>query len=287
MQQPNTNTDLPLVPAERYRVLVEAITDYALYLLDPQGNIASWNPGAQRFKGYGANEIIGKNFSLFYTPEDRAAGIPQKTLAIAAKEGKFETEGWRVRKDGTRFWTHVVIDAIRNPSGSLLGFAKITRDLTERREAQAALKQSEEQFKLLVDSVTDYAIYMLDTEGNVASWNSGAERIKGYKPAEIIGHCFACFYTAEDREKGIPQHALKTAAQDGRFETEGWRVRKDGSKFCASVVIDAVRDDIGSLVGFAKITRDISEKKKAERALDEARDALFQAQKLEAIGQLT
>ena len=168
-----------------------------------------------------------------------------------------------------------------------MGFAKITRDLTERREAEAALRQSEQQFKLLVDSVTDYAIYMLDTEGNVASWNSGAQRIKGYKPAEIIGQYFACFYTVEDREKGLPQHALKTAAQDGRYEMEGWRVRKDGSKFWASVVIDAVRDDIGSLVGFAKITRDISEKKKAERALDEARDALFQAQKLEAIGQLT
>lgn len=287
MDQLNSNANLPLAEADRCRVLVEAITDYALYLLDPQGNVASWNPGAQRCKGYTANEIIGKNFSLFYTPEDRAAGIPQKALAIAAREGKFETEGWRVRRDGTRFWAHIVIDAIRNPSGSLLGFAKITRDLTERGEAEAALRQSEEQFKLLVDSVSDYAIYMLDTEGKVASWNSGAQRIKGYKPAEIIGQYFSCFYTAEDREKGRPELALKTAAQDGRFEMEGWRVRKDGSKFWASVVIDAVRDGIGSLVGFAKITRDISERKKTEKALDEAREALFQAQKLEAIGQLT
>ena len=285
--QRNTGANFPVADAERYRILVEAITDYAVYLLDANGNVASWNTGAQRFKGYQASEIIGKNFSVFYTPEDRAVDIPQKALATAAKEGKFETEGWRLRKDGTRFWTHVVIDAIHNSSGGLLGFAKITRDLTERKETEDALRRSEQQFKLLVEGVSDYAIYMLDAEGHVASWNSGAQKIKGYRPDEIIGRHFSHFYNAEDRENGAPLHALNTAASEGRFEKEGWRIRKDGSQFWASVVIDAIRDNTGTLIGFAKITRDISEKKKAEQALDEARDALFQAQKLEAIGQLT
>ena len=285
--QRNTGASFPMADAERYRILVEAITDYAVFMLDPSGNVASWNPGAQRFKGYQPLEIIGKNFSLFYTPEDQAADLPRKALATAAKEGKFETEGWRVRKDGSRFWTHVVIDAIRSPSGGLLGYAKITRDLTERKQAEDDLRFSEQQFKLLVEGVSDYAIFMLDAKGYVASWNSGAQRIKGYRPDEIIGKHFSHFYTAEDRENGVPQRALNTAAAEGRFEREGWRVRKDGSQFWASVVIDAIKDDSGVLIGFAKITRDISEKRKSEQALEAARDALFQAQKLEAIGQLT
>ena len=285
--QRNTGANFPMADAERYRILVEAITDYAIYLLDPNGNVASWNPGAQRIMGYQPSEIIGKNFSVFYTPEVQAAGLPQKALATAAKEGKFETEGWRVRKDGSQFWTHVVLDAIRSPSGGLLGYAKITRDLTERKQAEDALRLSEQQFKLLVEGVSDYAIYMLDAKGHVASWNTGAQRIKGYRPDEIIGKHFSNFYTAEDRGKGVPEQALNTAATEGRFEKEGWRVRKDGSQFWASVVIDAIKDKAGTLIGFAKITRDISEKKKAEQALEEARDALFQAQKLEAIGQLT
>ena len=285
--QRSTGAGVPMADAERYRVLVEAITDYAVYMLDPVGTVTSWNPGAERFKGYKAAEIIGQNFSQFYTPEDRAAGLPQKALDIAASEGKFETEGWRVRKDGTRFWTHAVLDPIWSPSGELIGYAKITRDLTERKAAEESLRQSEEQFKLLVQSVTDYAIYMLDPKGHVASWNIGAQRIKGYQPHEIIGAHFSRFYSPEDRENGEPQRALKTATEEGRFEKEGWRIRKDGTRFWASVVIDAIRDHSGTLIGFAKITRDISEKKKAEQRLEEARDALFQAQKMEVIGQLT
>jgi PAS domain S-box-containing protein len=285
--QRNNGANFPMADAERYRILVEAITDYAIYLLDPNGNVASWNSGAQRIMGYQPTDIIGKNFSVFYSPEDQALGLPQIALETAAKEGKFKTEGWRVRKDGSRFWTHVVLDAIRNPSGGLLGYAKITRDLTERKQAEDALRLSEQQFKLLVEGVSDYAIYMLDAKGHVASWNTGAQRIKGYQPNEIIGKHFSNFYTAVDREQGVPGNALKTAAAEGRFEKEGWRVRKDGSQFWASVVIDAIKNESGALIGFAKITRDISEKKKAEQALEEAREALFQAQKLEAIGQLT
>jgi len=271
----------------RYRLLVDAITDYAIYMLDPEGYVTTWNPGAERFKGYKAEEIIGQHFSRFYTDEERAQGGPELALSAAAAEGRFEREGWRVRKDGTLFWAHVIIDAIRTPSGELAGFAKITRDLTERRDAEDALRQSEQQFRLLVEGVTDYAIYLLDSTGRVSSWNAGAQRIKGYGAQEIIGEHFSRFYTEEDRRSGLPQRGLEIAAREGRFELEGWRVRKDGSPFWAHVIIDAIRNDQGEVVGFAKVTRDITERQAANRALDEAREALFQAQKMEAVGQLT
>ena len=268
-------------------MLVDAVTDYAIYMLDPKGTITSWNPGARRFKGYEEAEILGENFSRFYTDEDRKAGLPQRALLIAEREGKFENEGWRVRKDGTRFWAYVVIDPIRDNSGNLIGFAKITRDLTERMQAETALRASQEQFRLLVQGVTDYAIFQLSPEGNVSSWNTGAQRIKGYAPEEIIGKHFSSFYTEEDRKAGLPQRALETATREGRYEKEGWRVRKDGTKFFAHVVVDTIRNDDGSLFGFAKITRDITERRAAQRALEEAREALLQAQKMEAIGHLT
>jgi len=271
----------------RYRLLVDAITDYAIYMLDAEGRVSSWNPGAERFKGYKAHEIIGEHFSRFYTDEERAEGVPELALRVAASEGRFEREGWRVRKDGARFWAHVVIDAIRSPEGQLVGFAKITRDLTERKAAEEILRRSEEQFRRLVEGVTDYAIYLLDRSGNVSSWNAGARRIKGYQGHEIIGQHFSRFYTEEDREDGVPGRGLETAARVGRFETEGWRVRKDGSRFWAHVIIDAIRGDQGEVISFAKITRDITERVEATRALDKAREALFQAQKMEAVGQLT
>ncbi|NEJ20342.1 PAS domain S-box protein [Rhizobium leguminosarum] len=279
--------DTSLDEEGRFRLLVDAITDYAIYMLSPEGIITSWNTGAQRFKGYKPSEILGEHFSRFYLEEDRAAGIPARALATAEKHGRFEGEGWRQRKDGSRFWAHVIIDPIRRPSGELIGYAKITRDLTERRAAEQAIRQSEEQFRRLVQGVSDYAIYMLDPNGNVSSWNFGAERIKGYRPQEIIGRHFSTFYTPEDREAGVPETALRLARAEGRFEREGWRVRKDGSRFWASVVIDVIRDDEGDVLGFAKITRDITEKMETQRALEQAREELFQSQKMEAIGQLT
>ncbi|MDI3567611.1 PAS domain S-box protein [Bradyrhizobium sp. Arg816] len=271
----------------RYRLLVEAITDYAIYMLDRDGHVTSWNPGAKRFKGYEAEEIIGHHFSTFYTEAEREQKVPALALEEAERTGRFEREGWRVRKDGTQFWAHVIIDAIRSPRGELVGFAKITRDLTERRAAEAKLRESEQQFRLMVQSVTDYAIYMLDVEGNVASWNAGAQRIKGYGPEEIIGRHFSNFYTEEDRAAGIPRTGLQTATREGRWEHEGQRVRKDGTRFWAHVVIDAIRDDDGKLVGFAKVTRDITERREAEAALQAAQATLIRSQKLEAIGQLT
>jgi len=277
----------PWPDERRYQYLITGISDYAIYMLDPNGLVSSWNSGANRFKGYVAQEILGEHFSRFYTPEDREAGKPARALATALKEGKYEAEGWRVRKDGSRFWAHVVIDPIYNEEGVLLGFAKVTRDVTERKRAEDALRESEQRFRLLVNGVTDYALFMLSPEGTVTNWNPGAERIKGYRQDEIVGSHFSRFYTPEDRESGVPRRALETAASAGRFEAEGWRVRKDGSRFWAHVVIDAIRSDAGELLGFAKITRDLTEKKKADEALEKANIALYQAQKMESIGQLT
>ena len=271
----------------RAELLLQSITDYAIYMLDPAGIVSSWNAGAEQLKGYSAAEIIGEHFSRFYSEDDRAANVPGLALATALKEGRWEAEGWRVRKDGTRFWANVVIDTIRSEDGEHVGFAKITRDLSEKREAEEALRKSEERFRRLVQGVTDYAIYMLDPDGHVSSWNAGAERFKGYRADEIMGEHFSRFYTVEDMKAGIPRTALATAREQGRFEAEGWRVRKDGTRFWANVVIDPIHGDEGELVGYTKITRDLTERKEAQEALAASREQFFQAQKLEAIGQLT
>jgi PAS domain S-box-containing protein len=270
-----------------YRLLVEAIQDYAIYMLDRTGIVTSWNPGAQRFNGYTADEIVGEHFSRFYTEDDQKSGVPARALEAAARDGRFENEGWRVRKDGTHFWAFVVVDPIRNRSGEIIGFSEITRDLTERKAAEENLWRSEAQFRLLVQGVSDYAICMLDKEGRVTTWNLGAQRIKGYRADEIIGQHFSRFYPEEDRAAGLPQKALESAIREGRFEKEAERVRKDGGRFWAHVVIDPIRDDAGELIGYAKITRDITERKQAQERLENAREFSLQAQKLEAIGQLT
>jgi len=275
------------ISEDPFRLLVQSIVDYAIYMLDPTGVVTSWNSGAERIKGFQTDEIVGKHFSQFYTEEDRAAGLPKKVLAIARREGKYQGEGWRVRKDGTRFWASVVVDAIKDDKGKLIGFAKITRDMTEQREAHQALIEAERRFRILVQGVTDYAIYMLDPEGHVTNWNPGAQRIKGYAPDEIIGQHFSRFYTPEDLKVETPKKALQTARDTGRYEAEGWRMRKNGERFWASVVIDAIRNENGELIGFAKITRDMTEKRAAQLQLEESREQLFRSQKMEALGQLT
>ncbi|MFZ2029640.1 MAG: PAS domain S-box protein [Vitreimonas sp.] len=273
-------------PARAYEQLVQSIVDYAIYMLDLEGRVATWNPGAERAKGYAADEIIGQHFSRFYTEEDRAAGLPARALKTAAEEGRFAAEGWRVRKNGTRFWAAVVIDPILEDN-ELVGYAKITRDMTEARAAALAALESERRFRLLVQGVTDYAIYMLNPEGVVSNWNAGAARIKGYSAEEIVGEHFSRFYTPEDVANGVPAHVLQTAREKGSFAAEGWRVRKDGSRFWASVVVDPILDDAGSLVGFAKVTRDLTERREVQMELEKSREQLFQAQKMEAVGQLT
>jgi PAS domain S-box-containing protein len=276
MSSVNKLTSGALSSDQRFRLLVDSVRDYAIYMLTPEGYVASWNSGAQRFKGYLADEIIGQHFSRFYSAEDQAAGMPQRSLHIALTEGKFESEGWRIRKDGNRFFASVVIDPVRDDSGELVGFAKVTRDITERKAAQQALYESEQRFRLLVEGVTDYALYMLSASGEITNWNAGARRMKGYSPDEVVGTHFSRFYTEEERADGLPARALETAAREGRFEAEGRRVRKDGSTFWAHVVIDAIHDDLGGLTGFAKITRDITERRQAADALERERAALLQ-----------
>ena len=260
------------------RLFVDSVRDYAIFVLDPQGHVATWNAGAERIKGYAAQEIIGQHFSKFYMPDAVNRDYPAYELDVAAAEGRFEDEGWRVRKDGSHFWANVVITALRDASGVLVGFGKVTRDLTARREYEESLRQSEERFRLLVEEVPDYAFFMLDPNGYILTWNSGAERIKGYRAVEIIGQHFSRFYPADAIASGWPNHELDTAATEGRFEDEGWRLRKDGRRFWANVVITALRDPSGRLRGFAKLTRDLSERRKVE-AHDARRDQMLDAER--------
>ena len=269
------------------RSLIGRVSEYAIFRLTPTGEVASWNPGARRIEGYEEAEVLGRHFSIFYTDDDRQAGVPAAALQAALDHGQFDTEGWRVRKDGTWFWASVVITSLNAPDGTFIGFGKIVRDMTDQRLIHEAVTESERRFRLLVQGVTDYSIFMLSPEGHVTNWNLGAARIKGYQASEVIGTHFRRFYTPEDAAQGRPERGLRTAAEEGRFETEGWRVRKDGSRFWANVVIDAIRDDDGTLVGFAKITRDVTERKVAQEKLEEARAALLQSQKMESLGKLT
>src|ERR1700761_7532437 len=203
---------------QRFRLLVESVRDYAIFMLDPDGVVLTWNAGAERFKGYRADEIIGQHFSRFYPSEALARKLPEHELKTAAEVGRFEDEGWRVRKDGTLFWADVVITAVHDESGELRAFAKVTRDLTERRNADEILRQSEERYRTLVDAVRDYAIFMLDPDGYVMTWNSGAERLKGYRADEIIGKHFSVFYPPERAAEGFPAQELAIASSEGRFE---------------------------------------------------------------------
>jgi PAS domain S-box-containing protein len=266
------SVDLPPPSEDRFRLLVEGVRDYAIFMLDPHGRIVTWNAGAERIKGYGAEEIIGQNFARFYPHEALRQDVPARELEMAAATGVFQDEGWRIRKDGTRFWASVVITALRDQSGELLGFSKITRDLTQRRSHDETLRLSEERFRLLVEGVSEYAIFMLDPNGVVITWNSGAERIKGYSASDIIGQHFSKFYPADAIESGWPEYELQVAAETGRFVDEGWRLRKDGSTFWANVTITALREpDTGRLLGFAKLTRDQSERRRVEELEVEGR----------------
>ncbi|HEU4520656.1 MAG TPA: PAS domain S-box protein [Thermoanaerobaculia bacterium] len=270
-----------LSTSDELALLVDAVQDYAIFLLSPQGEIRSWNRGAQRIMGYEEHEALGRHFSIFYEPEDLRSKKPQRELDDALRDGRVEDEGWRLRKDGTRFWANTIITLLRAPDGDVHGFAKVTRDLTALRTAQEELRQSTEIFQLLVSSVRDYAIFLLDPEGRIATWNAGAERIKGYKPSEIIGQHFSKFYGEEDLRNRKPEKELEIAKAEGAVEDEGWRLRKDGTRFWANVVITAVHDKTGVLRGFAKVTRDITERKHAEetqRALLEQREARVQAE---------
>ena len=273
----------------RFRLLIETVRDYAIFMLDTRGHVTSWSAGAERLKGYRSHEIIGQHFSTFYPQEALARGLPAHELEVAERVGSFEDEGWRVRKDGSSFWANVIITALRDEHGKLIGFGKVTRDLTQRRRHEEDLRQSEERFRLLVEGVPDYAIFMLDVNGHIATWNVGAQRIKGYRAEEILGQHFSVFYPPDAVQSGWPEHELQGAAQSGSFSDEGWRLRKDGSRFWAAVTITALRDSQQRLVGFAKLTRDLTERKRAEamelrnrereEILDAERSARMEAQR--------
>lgn len=256
-----------------FREFVHAVQDYAIFMLDPEGHVTSWNAGAKRIKGYDRAEILGRHFSRFYPVEDVSSGKPRKLLELAAKMGRAEDAGWRVRKDGTRFWARVTITAIRNEAGELIGFGKVTRDLTEQKHAESILHRQEERFQLFVHAVQDYAMFVLDADGYVTTWNIGAERIKGYSASEIIGRHFSCFYPAEVRDTK-PKRALEIAAREGHFVDEDWRVRKDGSKFWANVVLTAIEDEHGQIIGYGKVTRDLTERRLAEQTLQNSQQKL-------------
>ncbi|WP_083470336.1 PAS domain-containing sensor histidine kinase [Rufibacter tibetensis] len=280
------STYVPVTQTEdRYKLLIENVTDYAIFLLDETGHVATWNAGAKRIKQYDESEIIGKHFSTFYTAQAKETGYPDYELREALKVGRFEDEGWRVRKDGSVFWANVIITPIYTADKRHLGFSKITRDLSERKKAEddlfkayEELKESEERFRLMVEGVTDYAIFMLDPAGHVATWNQGAKNIIGYEAGEIIGRYFSRFYSREAIESGYPEYELKKAREEGRFEDEGWRYRKDGSAFWANVVITAIYNPKKELLGFSKITRDLTEKRRLEQQLFQTHEELKESE---------
>jgi PAS domain S-box-containing protein len=249
---------------ESFQQVVSNVEDHAIFLLTPEGYITSWNTGAARILGYQPGEIIGKNFAVFYSREDVERGAPIQDLDLAQARVSHVEEGWRVRSDGSKFWAHTELTAIHEKQNQLRGFLQVTQDLTERQEARAGLRQSEDRFRRLVEGVQEYAIFMLDPKGNVATWNRGAQRMKGYQAEEIIGRHFSCFYTPEALEERLPERNLRVATRKRQFEGEGWRVRRDGRRFWASVLITALFDENGALEGFAKVTRDLSEKRQIE-----------------------
>ena len=259
---------------EPFRLMVESVIDYAVFMLDSQGRIATWNKGAERIKGYSAEQIVGKHFSIFYSPADIESGLPERMLAIATQLGRHEGEGWRLRKSGESFWANVVITALLDDTGKLVGFGKFPQDLTERRKAEHEIRTAQEHLRLMVEATADYAMIMLDPQGIVVTWNKGAERIKGYTANAILGQHFSVFYPREAIESGRPDRELVTAAEQGRYEDEGWRVRKGGSRFWANVVVTALRDETGKLVGFGKVTRDLTERRRTEQGLEAAYDQL-------------
>lgn len=244
--------------------VVARIEEYAVFTLTRSGTILDWNSGAKRIFGYEADDMIGRPYSCFFSEDEQRAGVPDAALAMAAEQGSFNGEGWRQREGGQQFWGHITITALRSPGGGMEGFVQITRDLTQRRMTMEALRLSEERFRLLVECVQGHAIFMLDPEGHVVSWNSGARRVKGYEEAEILGRHFSIFYPPEAVSAGAPRELLALARKEGKSEQEGWRIRKDGTRFWGHIVITAIYGPDGELRGFAKITRDLSDRRQVE-----------------------
>jgi len=277
------------IDVDDFKSVIAEVLDYAIVLLDINGTIMSWNKGAEKIKGYLPEEIIGRNFRIFYSKEDRNSQLPEHLLGIATANGRAVHEGWRIRKDGTRFWGDIAVTAVHNKQGEITGFLKMTRDLTERkktdddnsnfveelRQKNDALRESEERYHKMVSEVTDYVVISLDTTGRVLDWNKGAERIKGYHADEIVGKNFRLFYTKEDKEKKLPEKLLNEAVEKGSVTHEGWRIKKGGARYWGSVAITALHNERGEIFGFSKVTKDLTEKKIAEDKLANYADELL------------
>ena len=253
---------------ERFRALVEAAKDYAIFMLDPLGRVVTWNPGAERIKGYSAEEIIGQHFSKFYTPEDIEHGIPAEQLKRAAETGRTEDEGWRVRKDGSHFWANAIVTAIRGKDGDLVGFAKITRDFTERQLAQEAMRESEKKFRSLFESSPD-GIVVSDKEGRIMEVNEQVEKFFGYARGELAGQPVEILVPERFR-RTHPQRRAEYAEQSRKRPMgaglELYGRRKDGSEFPADIMLSPVEMTAGKVV--ISVIRDISEKVRAKEALE-------------------
>ena len=261
---------LALVQGEEwFRLLVEGVTDYAIYMLDPEGRVVTWNAGAKRSKGYTAEEILGRNYSLFFLPEDVEAGVPGRELAAAVREGRYETEAWRLCKDGSKFWALMTLTAIRDGKGELRGFANVTRDMTERKAAEEELRSHNaqlERYRIIIENIDNYIIYTLDAEGRINSWSPGARNILGYKAEEVMGRDYSIVFTPEEVKAGKPQKEMEEAEQKGSCVIDNWRVHRDKSLYWASGVLTAVWDEKRKLTGFIRVARDTTRYKQMEEA---------------------
>lgn len=269
--------------AAQFEEFADQVTEYAIFVLDETGHIETWNEGAERIKGYSEDEILGRHLRTFYTERDRENDVPERNIRAAAELGVVEDEGWRVRQDDTRFWANITLTRLTNDEGDLEGYIKVTRDMTDRHARELALQREKERFESLVTEVKDYAIFMLDPDGTVTSWNQGAANIKGYDEADIVGEHFSTFYTEEERDAGVPERNLQRAIEEGRVEDEGWRLRQDGTRFWANVVITRLTNEDGSTRGFAKVTRDMTERRQYEQQLKHQRDELRELDRINAV----
>jgi len=258
-----TNTEKNLL----YQKMIEEIQDYAIILMDKEGYIQNWNKGAQKIKLYSESEILGKHFSIFYLPKDLENNLPFQLMLEAKETGRAFQEGWRKRKDGSKFWASVTITALHDEDNKVIGFCKVTRDLTDRKLAEDKLRMSEERYHQMIAEVQDYAIILLSAEGVIQNWNVGAENIKGYTAAEAVGNKFEMFYTEQDRKINLPYKLLAEAKEKGKALQEGWRVRKNGTKFWGTIVITALHNKEGHVIGFSKVTRDLTTQKASEEKL--------------------
>ena len=261
---------LALVQGEEwFRLLVEGVTDYAIYMLDPEGRVVTWNAGAERSKGYKAEEILGKNYSIFFLPEDAEAGEPARELAEAEREGQYQTEAWRMRKDGAKFWAIVTLTAIRDGQGELRGFAKVTRDMSAQKAAEEVLRSHNaqlESYRIIVENIDSYAIFTLDVEGRINSWSPGARNVVGYTAEEVMGREYSIVFTPEEIRAGKPLQEMEEAERNGSCVTESWRVRRDGARCWANGSLTAVRNETGKLTGFIRMARDMTGHKQIEDA---------------------